>query len=166
MDKNTVLVFDTVAVGFAWMGIFDGINFDGADIEGATNLDGDEGHVGLHVGEGDGEVAVLLLVLEGILDIMNAIEVEFVAGDEGGDEEGEALEVVPVGVGEEEVKFAFALAAGAAHEFVAEGAEAGASIDDEGVIIGLDLDTGSIAASGAFIQNVHVLEVGVNGRFI
>ncbi len=70
-------------------------------------------HLGRHVPELDGEVEVFLLSAEGFFqdaadkawtaDEPWAVEPELVVGIEAGTEEGEALDVIPMDVAEEEV---------------------------------------------------------------
>ena len=66
---------------------------------------------------------------------------ELRAADEVGSEEGEALDVVPVRVADQEVGVDWAL------EHVAELADAGPAVDDDQVVVaGPDLDAGGVAA--------------------
>ena len=95
------------------------------------------------------EVRVLHLpghrFLEAALEAERRVDVQLRARQEGGDEEGEALDVVPVGVADEEVQ-----AHGPRHrlgEMQPELARAGAAVeDDDRAVGGTHLDAGGVAA--------------------
>ena len=122
-------------------------DFDTVDLKGAF-LEFHEADVGGHVVELNGEVRVFHLagddVLELFVEVHGAVDREFVAGDERGHEEGEAVDVVPVGMAEEDVG---AHGAAAAHEVEPEFAHARAKVDNEQrAVFGLDFDAGGVAA--------------------
>lgn len=140
--------FDAVAEATA--GMVKGCPGDVKGGVGAGELDGiggevGEGEFGGHVFEIDGEAEVVLLAAEGAFERADggvgvrgkggAEEVEGVFWMEGGHEKGEALDVVPVEVTEEEGGVE---GLGPAEEVEAEKAEAGAGVEDEEEVAGLD----------------------------
>ena len=87
---------------------------------------------------------------------LETVDVELEGGDVGRDEEGEALDVVPVRVGEEEVDRA-RVEVGGADELEAELADAGARVDDHrvGGALEADLQAGGVAAEFRVLRARH-----------
>lgn len=149
--------FDAVAEAAA--GVVEAVALDAEKAGFAFEFDGGvffevaEVHFGGHVLELDGEVEVFLLAAEGFFKDaadealgggeFGSPEVEAVAFAEGGDEKGEALDVVPVDVAEDEGGVDGRAAAG---QFEAQEAEAGTAIHDEEGVFGFDGDAGGVAS--------------------
>lgn len=123
-----------------------GADLADAESEGAQLFDGDGAG---HLGEGDGE--------EGGFDgsgdrafeagpgASPAEDADFLTGEVGGGEEGETLDVVPVGVGDEDAD-----AGGVVLQFTDEGfaqfADAGAGVEDDDIAAPSGFDAGGVAA--------------------
>ena len=101
------------------------------------------------LGEGDGKVGAFHLAGEGGFEAgagaFAAEDAEAAAGFVEGGKEGQALDVIPVGVGDEEGE-----GEGLGLEFCEEGAaefaEAGAGVEDDDVFAAADFNAGGVAA--------------------
>ncbi len=108
-----------------------------------------EGDLRAQLVELDGKVRVLHLprerALQRAIDAARAVDAEPAAGDVGGEEERKALNVVPMGVADEDVHRRQGRPAG--EEVETQGAGAGAAIEeDDGPVVGAHLHAARVAA--------------------
>ena len=93
--------------------------------------------------EGHGEVLELLLPFQPPTQaLMSPADGELVAGHVHGAEEGNAHDVVPVGVAEKQMGLALALAELGLEQVLPQDTDAGTAVEDEVVFAGPNVDTG------------------------
>jgi hypothetical protein len=132
----------------------------------------DKLHLRFHLAQREGKVAIGLLVGQCGLDIMETIECEPVAGNKSGIKEGEALDMIPVCMGEDEVQVALATTARAAHELMAQFTQTGTGVYDNGFSARCNLDAGGVASGRtslerwqlAYISSHSIIILGVKIR--
>ncbi len=150
-DEDALAIVEAVSVGDA--GMIEGQAGDGhpPNLHRFAFMQLDEGHVGPHLFGGNGEEGGgrLLMLQVALRVVVDGIEDELVAGNVGGVEEGEALQVVPVGVGEEDVGCALPPAKFVGHEREAEPPHAGAAVNNDRVVAAVDFDASGVAAHHA-----------------
>ena len=155
-DEGFSLAFNAEGIGSAGMILPEGgdLGRDAVDVDDvfAGPLDGEEVEVGTHVVELHGEVFLLHLDLEDLAEAVDGLVLadgedgDLLSGDVGGAKEGEALDVVPVEVGEDDKEVLLFVSDG--EEVLAQIPDAGAGIDD-GDAVGVgeaELEAGGIAA--------------------
>jgi len=147
VDGDGTVAADAVA-GCA-SGVVEGEGRDGEIAEAdAFGSDLYEGSGGVQEVELDGEVGADHLAVEDVAEMVRAmrgVKREGVARGEQGREAEQALDVIPMEVGEEDVYGA--RDAGLCGEFAAELVDAGAAVEEDGVAVGnFDLDAGGVAA--------------------
>lgn len=138
------------AEGDAAAGVMDagggGVDLADAEAGGAQFLDGDGAW---HLGEGDGEERGFDGGGDGAFEAgagaAPAQDADVLSGEVGGGEEGEALDMIPMGMGDQDPQ-----PAGAPVEFAEQGfpefADAGAGVQDDDIAAPADLHAGGIAA--------------------
>ena len=126
----------------------------------------DEFHIGFHLGQGEWKITIGLLVGERGLDIMQAVEGEPVARNKGRIEEGEALDVIPMGVGEDEVQMALASAARAAHELMTQFPQTGTGVYDDHFPAGCNFDASGITSGRPPLERRQMANIGSHGIII
>ncbi len=148
--------FDAVAVTSA--GVIEGARRDDqlarsrGDLDNSVIIEIAEIHFRRHVLEFDREIKVLLLAAEGFFEDATdearsgaeagSVKVELITGFEGGEEKGEALNVVPVDMAEEKSGLHGFFAP---RQLQSQQTEAGAAVDDDEASTGFDGNAGGIA---------------------
>ena len=131
-DPDDLFAFelDLVAEGVAGMIDANPRDFDAFDVDGLF-VQVVELEVGAHVLHLDGEILAVELPFkygaEGLVEVLFPVDLDLPAGGVGGGEKGKALDVVPMGVGDEKVEALRRVG----HEFAAKFADAGAGVEDE-----------------------------------